>query len=180
DADQGRGRAGVDPPTRDRIVDGRAVEPQSAWRHRHAPGVSRCGARLHGGARRQDRTSSNRTAGAGHRARPTGVAAFAGRTMPGVDRRKRRMTRKLTRRRVLAGSATALAASGWISSAQSAPEPAKITPELIEAAKKEGKVVWYTSVDLALAEKVAKLFETPGCLPSNSLATFSASARSTE
>ena len=69
------------------------------------------------------------------------------------------MTRKLTRRRVLAGSATALAASGWISSAQSAPEPAKITPELIEAAKKEGKVVWYTSVDLALAEKVAKLFE---------------------
>ncbi|MBS0523007.1 MAG: extracellular solute-binding protein [Proteobacteria bacterium] len=69
------------------------------------------------------------------------------------------MTRKLTRRRVLGGSATALAASGWISSAQSAPEPAKITPDLIEAAKKEGKVVWYTSVDLALGEKVGKLFE---------------------
>lgn len=69
------------------------------------------------------------------------------------------MTRKLTRRRVLAGSATALAASGWISSAQSAPAAEKITPDLIEAAKKEGKVVWYTSVDLALGEKVAKLFE---------------------
>jgi len=69
------------------------------------------------------------------------------------------MTRKLTRRRVLAGSATALAASGWVSSAQSAPAAEKITPGLIEAAKKEGKVVWYTSVDLALGEKVAKLFE---------------------
>jgi len=66
---------------------------------------------------------------------------------------------KLTRRRVLAGSATALAASGWISSAQSAPAAEKIMPGLIEAAKKEGKVVWYTSVDLALGEKVAKLFE---------------------
>ena len=69
------------------------------------------------------------------------------------------MTRKLTRRRVLAGSATALAASGWVSSAQSAPPAEKITPELIAAAQKEGKVTWYTSVDLALGEKVAKLFE---------------------
>ena len=34
-----------------------------------------------------------------------------------------------------------------------------ITPALIEAAKKEGKVVWYTSVDLPLAEKVGKAFE---------------------
>ena len=39
------------------------------------------------------------------------------------------------------------------------PEAQKITPELIEAAKKEGKVTWYTSVDLPLAEKVAKAFE---------------------
>jgi iron(III) transport system substrate-binding protein len=34
-----------------------------------------------------------------------------------------------------------------------------VTPELIAAAKKEGKVVHYTSVDLPLAEKVAKAFE---------------------
>ena len=34
-----------------------------------------------------------------------------------------------------------------------------MTPALIEAAKKEGKVVYYTSVDLPLAEKVAKAFE---------------------
>ena len=40
-----------------------------------------------------------------------------------------------------------------------APPPAPITPQLIEAAKKEGKVVWYTSVDLPLAEKIAKTFE---------------------
>jgi iron(III) transport system substrate-binding protein len=40
-----------------------------------------------------------------------------------------------------------------------APEPTIVTPALIEAAKKEGKVVYYTSVDLPLAEKVAKSFE---------------------
>ena len=36
---------------------------------------------------------------------------------------------------------------------------ARRTPRL-EAAKKEGKVVWYTSLALPSAEKVAKLFET--------------------
>jgi len=40
-----------------------------------------------------------------------------------------------------------------------APEPTATTPALIDAAKKEGKVVYYTSVDLPLAEKVAKAFE---------------------
>src|SRR5215208_4787921 len=66
---------------------------------------------------------------------------------------------KLTRRRVLAGSTTALLASGFVRSAQSAPAAEAITPELIAAARKEGKVAWYTSVDLALGEKVAKVFE---------------------
>ena len=51
------------------------------------------------------------------------------------------------------------AAARSFTSAQAAPEAQKITPELIEAAKKEGKVTWYTSVDLALGEKVAKAFE---------------------
>jgi iron(III) transport system substrate-binding protein len=41
-----------------------------------------------------------------------------------------------------------------------APAAESVTPALIEAAKKEGKVVWYTSVDLPLAEKVGKAFET--------------------
>ena len=69
------------------------------------------------------------------------------------------MTRELTRRRVLAGSTTALMASGFVRSAQSAPAAESITPQLIDAAKKEGKVIWYSSVELALAEKVGKAFE---------------------
>ena len=69
------------------------------------------------------------------------------------------MTRKLTRRHVLATSTTALMASGFVRSAQAAPEASRITPELVEAAKKEGKIVWYTSVDLTIAERVAKVFE---------------------
>ena len=42
---------------------------------------------------------------------------------------------------------------------RAAAEPQKITPALIEAAKKEGKLSWYTSVDLPVAEKIAKAFE---------------------
>lgn len=68
------------------------------------------------------------------------------------------MIRKLTRRDVLAASA-ATAAGAFIEPARAAPpEAQKITPALIEAAKKEGKLSWYTSVDLPLAEKVAKAF----------------------
>jgi iron(III) transport system substrate-binding protein len=40
-----------------------------------------------------------------------------------------------------------------------APPPEAVTPALIEAAKKEGQVVYYTSVDLPVAEKLAKTFE---------------------
>jgi iron(III) transport system substrate-binding protein len=40
-----------------------------------------------------------------------------------------------------------------------APPSEAVTPALIEAAKKEGKVVYYTSVDLPVAEKLAKAFE---------------------
>ena len=40
-----------------------------------------------------------------------------------------------------------------------APPPSAITPELIEAAKKEGKIVYYTSIDLSAAERIAKAFE---------------------
>jgi iron(III) transport system substrate-binding protein len=69
------------------------------------------------------------------------------------------MTRKLTRRHVLAAS-TMAAAGSFVTPVRGAPpEAQKITPELIEAAKREGKVTWYTSVDLPLAEKIAKAFE---------------------
>ena len=69
------------------------------------------------------------------------------------------MKRRLTRRRVLAAAA-AMTTSSFATVARSAPpEAQKITPQLIEAAKKEGKVTWYTSVDLPVAEKIAKAFE---------------------
>jgi iron(III) transport system substrate-binding protein len=55
----------------------------------------------------------------------------------------------------LAIASIVLTGTGWAQ----APAPTKVTPELIEAAKKEGKVVWYTSVELELAERVAKAFE---------------------
>ena len=40
-----------------------------------------------------------------------------------------------------------------------APPPETVTPALIEAAKKEGQVSYYTSTDLPVAEKLAKAFE---------------------
>ncbi len=67
------------------------------------------------------------------------------------------MTSKLTRRRFAAASA-ALAGS-YVSSVQAAPPAQAVTAELIAAARKEGKITWYTSVDLPLAEKVARAFE---------------------
>jgi iron(III) transport system substrate-binding protein len=73
------------------------------------------------------------------------------------------MRSELTRRRVLAAAAATSVMTVGTSLTQVAlgapPEAQKITPELIEAAKKEGKVTWYTSVDLPVAEKVAKAFE---------------------
>src|SRR5262247_1805914 len=65
----------------------------------------------------------------------------------------------ITRRDVLKGSTAFAASSAFASVASAAPAASAVTPQLIEAAKKEGKVVWYTSVDLPLAEKVAKSFE---------------------
>jgi iron(III) transport system substrate-binding protein len=67
--------------------------------------------------------------------------------------------RRISRRAVLKGTA-AVAASVFAEPLKAAaPEASAITPALIEAAKKEGKVVYYTSIDLPLAEKIAKSFE---------------------
>src|SRR5438046_1908044 len=66
-----------------------------------------------------------------------------------------------TRRRVLQGLAAtplALPVVGRTALA-AAPAPTKVMPELIEAARKEGKVIWYTAVDLPVAERIAKAFE---------------------
>ena len=65
----------------------------------------------------------------------------------------------LSRRDVLKASAAAAGGLFASPSRAAAPEPTAITPSLIEAARKEGKLFYYTSVDLPLAEKIAKSFE---------------------
>src|SRR5579862_2180485 len=70
------------------------------------------------------------------------------------------MKSKFTRRTILkASGAVALTGFGSTRVLSAAPPATAVTPELIEAAKKEGKVVFYTSIDLPLAEKIAKAFE---------------------
>jgi iron(III) transport system substrate-binding protein len=67
--------------------------------------------------------------------------------------------RRISRRVILKTSAAAGAALFASPLRAQAPAATPVTPELIAAAQKEGKVVWYTSVDLPLAEKIAKSFE---------------------
>jgi iron(III) transport system substrate-binding protein len=65
--------------------------------------------------------------------------------------------RNALRTAAAAAASAAITPTGWLRAA--APEPQKITAELIAAAQREGKVSFYTSVDLPVAEKVAKAFE---------------------
>jgi iron(III) transport system substrate-binding protein len=68
--------------------------------------------------------------------------------------------RKVSRRSLLKGAGALVAGSAFSTRVMaSAPPPEPITPALIEAAKKEGQVIYYTSTDLPVAEKVAKAFE---------------------
>lgn len=59
----------------------------------------------------------------------------------------------ITRRGVLAGAATALANAPAF-----AQEMPGVSPALVDAASKEGKAVWYTSIELGVAESIAKSF----------------------
>ena len=61
------------------------------------------------------------------------------------------------RRRTLLASAALVPFGARVLSA--APPPETITPALIEAAKKEGKVSYYTAMDLSVAEPMARTFE---------------------
>src|SRR5436309_5530173 len=65
----------------------------------------------------------------------------------------------LTRRRLLQGTAALGSAVFATRVVSAAPAAEPVTDALIEAAKKEGKVVYYTSIDLPVAEKIAKAFE---------------------
>ncbi len=59
-----------------------------------------------------------------------------------------------------AGTGAVLAGAAFSTRVMAAaPPPEAVTPALIEAAKKEGKVIYYTSTDLPVAEKLAKAFE---------------------
>ena len=67
---------------------------------------------------------------------------------------------KVSRRDVLKGTGLVLAGAALSTRVMaSAPAPEAVTPELIEAARKEGQVSYYTSTDLPVAEKLAKAFE---------------------
>src|SRR6476660_9387111 len=67
---------------------------------------------------------------------------------------------KISRRTVLKGSGALLAGAAFTTRVMAAaPPPEPVTPALVEAARKEGQVIYYTSTDLPVAEKLAKAFE---------------------
>jgi iron(III) transport system substrate-binding protein len=67
---------------------------------------------------------------------------------------------KFTRRDLLIGSGALAAGSTFSTTVLSAAPPASaVTPALIEAAKKEGKLAWYTSINLQLSEQIGKAFD---------------------
>ncbi len=67
---------------------------------------------------------------------------------------------KISRRDLVIGSSVLAAGAAFSTQVLSAAPPASaVTSALIEAAKKEGKIIFYTSIDLPLAEKTAKAFE---------------------
>ena len=55
-----------------------------------------------------------------------------------------------TRRQVMTGAGAAALSLASTRVMSAAPPASSITPELVEAAKKEGKVVYYTSIDLQI------------------------------
>jgi len=65
-----------------------------------------------------------------------------------------------SRRDLLKGSTALAAATVFAAPARAvAPEPSQITPALIEAARREGKVSFYTALELPVAERFGKVFE---------------------
>ena len=71
------------------------------------------------------------------------------------------MRRSQWTRRDLLKTSTALAAGVLFAEPlkAAAPPPSAVTPALIEAARKEGKVSFYTAIELNVAERLGKVFE---------------------
>ena len=66
---------------------------------------------------------------------------------------------RLSRRTILKVSGAAAAGVFAAPLRAAAPEPTTVTPALIEAARKEGKVIYYTPIDLPVSERIGKAFE---------------------
>ena len=70
------------------------------------------------------------------------------------------MRNRFSRRELLKGSTALTAATLFAEPARAAaPAPSPITPALIEAARREGKVSFYTALELPVAERFGKVFE---------------------
>src|SRR5437762_14144462 len=67
---------------------------------------------------------------------------------------------KVSRRDLLKGTGALLAGAAFSTRVMADAPPAEpVTPALIEAAKQEGQIIYYTSTDLPVAEKLAKAIE---------------------
>src|SRR6186997_2031601 len=64
-----------------------------------------------------------------------------------------------SRRDVLKASSALAASAAFATRVAAATPPEAITPALIAAAQKEGKLAFYTAMDLPVAERFAKAFE---------------------
>jgi iron(III) transport system substrate-binding protein len=70
------------------------------------------------------------------------------------------MQKKWSRREVLKTSAAAVGSAVFAQpTSATLPEAAPLTPSLIEAARKEGKVAFYSALELNISEKLARTFE---------------------
>jgi iron(III) transport system substrate-binding protein len=66
---------------------------------------------------------------------------------------------KWSRREVLSASAGSAAGLLFAQPLKAAAPVTAVTPELIEAARKEGKVSYYAAIELNVAERLGKMFE---------------------
>jgi ABC-type Fe3+ transport system substrate-binding protein len=66
---------------------------------------------------------------------------------------------RLSRRQLLRGAAAVAPATFATRVLAQAPAAEAITPQLLEAARKEGKLSFYTAMDIPVAERLAKAFE---------------------
>src|ERR1700730_17857663 len=67
--------------------------------------------------------------------------------------------RQWSRREMLGASTGAMAGVVFAEPVNAAISPSAVTPELIEAARKEGKLSYYAAIEINVAERLGKMFE---------------------